>query len=219
MASGLLGTAVLVVLIASLPSVAWFFWMRRVMLRRQAALVRELEERLRPRDKQYWLVGYLVGFAARYRTRDPRAPVVWVTYTTPPYHVFFYLPAIILGRKRERLEVAVEPRSPRLLPGTAYVYKPRIATIALRVRKARAQMREAREAEVRLDGSKYRALYDTPQALELAQRIAQETMDKAPLQMSFVDRGQNTLGFSVALDTADHAWPLVKHALELASRL
>ena len=194
-----LGTALLILVIASLPSVAWFFWMRRVMLRRQSAIIRGLEERLQPRDKQYWLIGYLVGFAARYTLRDPQAPRIWVTYTTPPYHVFFYLPVIILGRKRERLEVAVEPSSPRLLPGTAYVYRPLIATIALRIRKVRSRGGRWREGSIKIKGVGYRYLHNSKQALDLAVALAQKLEGLGEVQMVFVDAAEKTLGASLGI--------------------
>lgn len=212
-------TALLIVLIASLPSVAWFFWMRRVMLRRQAAIVRSLEERLSPKDKQYWLIGYLVGFAARYTLHDTRAPRVWITYTTPPYHVFFYLPIIILGRKKERLEIAVEPTSPRLLPGTAYLYKPRIATIALRVRKARARGGRWREERVSVGGIFFKAVYNSPQALELARRLAGEAEGLGELQMAFVDAHEKTLGVSLGITRADPIPRVVRRVIEVVKSL
>ena len=216
----LLTNAVLAIVILSLPSVAWFFWMRRVLIRRQAHMIRKLEEKLRPRDKQYWVIGYLVGFAARYKTGDPRTPVVWVTYTTPPYHVFFYLPVIILGRKKERLEIAVEPSTPRLLPGTAYVYKPLIGTIALRTRKVKARLGgKAKQGSLSLNGSSYKTLYDNPGALRIAEKIAREWKGGGEIQMTFVDAHDKALGLSLGLDPKQSVPTLVGEFLDMARRL
>ncbi len=115
--------AVIVLVLASLPSVAWFFRMRRVMLQRQASLIRALEEEVKPRDKRYWLAGYLVGFTAKYWLGRDGIDKLWVTYTTPPYHAFFYLPIIAIFRKKERVDIRVDLARKPELGGEAHVYR------------------------------------------------------------------------------------------------
>ena len=116
-----LALAVLIVVIASFPAVLWFFKIRRSMIRRISQVARELEEALGPRDARYWYLGYLVGFRARYWVNRGPVSTVSALYTIPPYHVFFYLPVIILGKRRETLDIAVKLRLQPLLKGEAHL--------------------------------------------------------------------------------------------------
>ncbi|WP_062662582.1 hypothetical protein [Aeropyrum camini] len=118
-----LANALLVLILAALPSVAWFFQVRKKMIRRQAGLVRVFEQVIGPRDQRYVVHGYLVGFTAEYWVNRGPIKKVYITYTTPPYHAFFYLPIIMLFRRREKLEVAVEVRDSLGVKGEAHIYR------------------------------------------------------------------------------------------------
>jgi len=161
---------VLVAVIASMPSVIWFFYFRRVMIRKQSALAALLERLLRPRDKLYMYLGYLVGFRAEYRVSDERVKSVEATYTTPPYHVFFYLPLIALFGKREKLDLVARlreaARSPR---GEAHVYDDSVPSVRLAVKGD--LVGEYKEAVVESGGRRYKALYRGEAALDEAKRI------------------------------------------------
>ncbi|GBF08552.1 hypothetical protein apy_02770 [Aeropyrum pernix] len=118
-----LANAIVVLILAALPSVAWFFQVRKRMIRRQSSLVRLFEQIVKPRDRRYVVHGYLVGFTAEYWVNRGPIKKVYITYTTPPYHAFFYLPIIILFRRREKLEVAVEARDSLGVRGEAHIYR------------------------------------------------------------------------------------------------
>lgn len=117
--------ALIVLALASAPSVAWFFHFRKKMLRHQSYVIKLFESIVKPRDQRYYLHGYLVGFTGEYWVNRGRVKKVYVTYTMPPYYAFFYLPVIALLRKRERLEVAVELRDSLGVRGEAHIYDPR----------------------------------------------------------------------------------------------
>ncbi|BAA80610.2 hypothetical protein APE_1610.1 [Aeropyrum pernix K1] len=118
-----LANAIVVLILAALPSVAWFFQVRKRMIRRQSSLVKLFEQIVKPRDRRYVVHGYLVGFTAEYWVNRGPIKKVYITYTTPPYHAFFYLPIIILFRRREKLEVAVEARDSLGVRGEAHIYR------------------------------------------------------------------------------------------------
>ena len=140
------------------------------MIRRQASIAAWLEEHLRPRDKLYMYLGYLVGFRARYLLRDPRVSEVIVTYTTPPYHVFFYLPVITLFDKREKLDIIVKPRSGVPMKGEAHIVDWGARSVRL---AAEADLvGEYEESEITVGGRRYRVFRrGSPEAFERAKGI------------------------------------------------
>jgi hypothetical protein len=111
-----------VVVIASFPAILWFFKVRRVMIRKQVMIIRSLEKVLKPRDKRYWLLGYLVGFRAKYWINRGGIKRAWALYVTPPHHVFFYIPFIVLFKKRERLELTLELDASYRMKGEAHLF-------------------------------------------------------------------------------------------------
>jgi len=169
-------SALIVLVMASLPSVAWFFIMRRKMLRRQVYVIRSIEEAVKPRDQRYWVVGYLVGFTAKYWVKRGHVDKVYVSYTMPPYHAFFYLPIIILLGRRERLEVVVESSRPFKARGYAYIYNPRLrslrASVESEVRKERG--RDPLRGVIRVDGAIYSTVYSSEEALDAAHGVLRD---------------------------------------------
>jgi len=167
--------AAVILVLAAMPSVAWFFIMRRKMLRRQIYVIRELESVIPVRDARYWVHGYLVGFTAKYWVRTGPVDKVYVTYVTPPYHAFFYLPVIALLRKRERLEVAVELRRPLGVKGEAHIYDPRSRIVRMQVERDAAAIlrRGAARGEIVVAGKRMRFVALGEEALEAARRLAE----------------------------------------------
>ncbi|MEM0025161.1 MAG: hypothetical protein QXV41_01130, partial [Zestosphaera sp.] len=74
-------------IIASAISVIWYFRGRRKMLKFIKEFTDELERELRPADKEYVLLGYLVGYRAKYKLEDGRN--AYILLTTAPRHSFF----------------------------------------------------------------------------------------------------------------------------------
>ena len=165
-----LGQAVFLVALASFPSVIWFYYFRRQMIKRQIALASWLEDHLKPRDKLYMYLGYLVGFRARYLLGDPRVSEIHVTYTTPPYHVFFYLPVIIAFGKKEKLDILVKPRSGVPMRGEAHIVDWSVRSVRL---AAQADLvGDYKTGTLEASGRRYTVYYrGAEEALEKARRI------------------------------------------------
>ncbi|MCE4621504.1 MAG: hypothetical protein F7B95_03575, partial [Desulfurococcales archaeon] len=128
-----------------------------------------------PRDKRYWLLGYLVGFRAKYWIR--RGPInrAWILYTSPPHHIFFYIPVIILLKKKERLELTIELNRRLGFSGEAHLVDPRDRAS----RKTLARDLRSRGGLSKFADTSYRYMerfYDIyikgdPKVLDLAKRI------------------------------------------------
>ncbi len=168
--------AAVIFVLASMPSVAWFFLMRRKMLLRQIYILRELEAAIPMRDVRYWVHGYLVGFTGKFWVRTGAVDKVYVTYVTPPYHAFFYLPVIALLRKRERLEIAVEMRKSLGVRGEAHLYDPRSRIARLQAERDAAGIirRGAERGELVVAGKRMRYIASGGEALEAAVRLAEQ---------------------------------------------
>ena len=111
-----------IIVILSSLAVLWFFQMRRLLIRRMRLVIGLLERILKPRDQNYTLLGYLVGFRAEYRLRSEKVPRAWALYMIPPHHVLLYVPVILAAGKKERLELTFRlSRPPR---GEVHIYDP-----------------------------------------------------------------------------------------------
>ncbi len=197
--------ALIVFFVAALPSVAWFFRMRKLMLARQVIIIRRLEGLLKPRDKRYWVLGYLVGFTGKYWIyRGPIARVT-VTYTTPPYHAFFYLPVIALGRRKERLDIEVESRYKLGFNGIAHIYTPRIYSIRIGVEKELKDRGGAALAskELNTGGRKYKVYYNSDDALSIAKSIMDKLAGITEVYRISVDSDKRRIIASIAVKGVD----------------
>ena len=196
--------ALIVLFIASLPSVAWFFRMRKIMLRRQIRVIRALEESLKPRDKRYWVLGYLVGFTARYWIHRGPVAKVDVTYTIPPYHAFFYLPVIILGRKKEKLDIEALGRYKLKSLGKAHLVNTTLRSVKLAVKREIAGSREDyKRGSVRVDGAEYKSYYTSEEALREASSLASELARHGKVHRVTIDTPRKRVAVSITLKSIE----------------
>ncbi len=148
-----------IIVIASFPAIIWFFKFRKVMIEKQILVINAIENALKPRDKRYWLLGYLVGFRAKYWINRGGIKRAWALYVTPPYHIFFYLPAIILLKKKERLEVTIEMDGIYNVKGEGHLYDPKERSAVRSVRKDVRSTKNLKKIDLTLNGTKYSAIY------------------------------------------------------------
>ncbi len=103
----------MLVLISSLAvaMVIWYFRKRKEMIRFIKAIIDELEDVFKPVDKVYELLGYLIGFKAKYKLgRYSKALNAYVTLTTVPRHSLLYYPIAKAMSRKDMLGIAVEFR-------------------------------------------------------------------------------------------------------------
>lgn len=166
-------------------SVLWFFQIRRLMILRMKRVVEVLEEELAPRDKNYLLLGYLVGFKAVYKAprRLGDASTVWALYVQPPRHILFYLPLIHLMRSRERLEITLKLR--RLAArGEAHLYDPRERPVRREVSKDLSASRPlSKRVMVVLDGKSFELVSSSDEAERYVLAIAKFFLERAGLPL------------------------------------
>jgi hypothetical protein len=219
--SGAVALAVLIVIIASFPAVIWFFRIRRLMIRRIAGVARDLEETVKPRDQRYWYLGYLVGFRARYWVNRGSISTVSALYIIPPYHVFFYLPVIILGRRRELLDIAVKLRSRPLVRGVAHLVDSSSRHARVTFRKDVGDPRGLRRVEVDLGDARLEAYYSGDEApLSLARDLAVRLQGLgARVLRVTVDPGGRILYSSLNPPRGGPVAPLIEAVLDAAERL
>ncbi len=217
--SGLFTTAVAIAVIASFPAVIWYFAFRRRMIRRIASVARELEEAFRPRDKRYWYLGYLVGFRARYWVNRGPVTTAAALYTIPPYHVFFYLPVIILAKRRERLDLAVGLRR-SALKGEAHLVVAGDRGALESLRRDRHGLDHLKTVEVTVGGHRMLAYYTGDgRALEEARRLASALQAAgARVRRVTVDAGREAIYASLTLEKPGPVSPLAEAVLDAAAR-
>lgn len=191
--SGLTEAIVLIILILSLPAVAWFFKFRKPMIRKQLNILRFLEAEYSPRDKTYWYLGYLVGFRGKYRINRGKLENVYVLYTSPPYHVFFYLPIIWLFKKKERLEIIHQFREDTPIRGEAHIADVRVKSIKLSLLADLKDPSGYNVKELRIGENKYKVYYKGKDALELAEGLFGKLAHKLRLFRVSVDGSRKSV--------------------------
>ncbi len=162
-----------IIVILSSLTVLWFFQMRRLLIRRMRLVIGLLERVLRPRDQEYTLLGYLVGFRAVYKLRSDKVPRAWALYMIPPHHVLLYVPVILLAGKKERLELTF--RLSRPPGGEAHIYDPgdRATRRSVRIDLAKYRGR-LYEREIEIQGRTYKVIYSNEETLRLAHQVFSE---------------------------------------------
>jgi len=185
--------AIMIVVLAAFPSVIWFFRFRKAMIRKQANLIRHLEETLRPRDQLYWYLGYLVGFRARYRIGRDGVEYVHALYTTPPYHVFFYLPIIWLFRKKERLELILELASNHGIRGEAHIADEKIRSVRIALDADLGDRSRYNKTNLTLNGITYTVYHTGGNALEKARALLEAASKYARVYRVSVDGSRRSI--------------------------
>jgi len=158
-----------VLIIASSASVIWYFRARRRMLRFIKEFTDELEKKLRPSDKEYVLLGYLVGYRARYKLEDGRN--VYVLLTTAPRHSLFYYPiAKALGRE-DRVTIMLELAGRSVLRDLHAVRKSESRLLKVLLKDLEKRAERLSRATVKTSKGDYEVFYEEPRDLDLIRKI------------------------------------------------
>ncbi|MEM2212079.1 MAG: hypothetical protein QW114_02660 [Candidatus Nezhaarchaeales archaeon] len=95
----------LICVFLALASVPWYFRMRR-RIALMKKVTEDLEKTLKPKDKEYVLLGYLVDYKAKYTLNG--GDKVYVVFTTAPKHSMLYYPILKAFKRKDRLTLAIE---------------------------------------------------------------------------------------------------------------
>ncbi|HPT65508.1 MAG TPA: hypothetical protein PLT52_06375 [Acetomicrobium sp.] len=110
---------VMVLLLLGLVASLQYWRGRRLNLTLIRELSRQMEEALRPKEKNYTWIGGYVGVVAEYTLEDENYSKAKVTISLLPHHSLLYLPiSLLLGRK-DRVYFLIYPK--RKLKGRAHV--------------------------------------------------------------------------------------------------
>jgi len=91
--------------------VLWYFRKRRELIRFISDIIKELEEVFKPTDKVYELLGYLVGFKAKFKLgRSSNIVNAYAMLTTVPTYSLLYYPIAKVLTRKNLLSIAVEFR-------------------------------------------------------------------------------------------------------------
>ncbi|MCS7108899.1 MAG: hypothetical protein NZ911_05835 [Sulfolobales archaeon] len=97
--------------VSAVAMVVWYFRKRKELIKFLRDIVEELEDVFKPDDKVYELLGYLVGFKAKYKlSRSSSALNAYATLTTTPEYSLLYYPIAKLMSRKNTLAIAVEFR-------------------------------------------------------------------------------------------------------------
>lgn len=97
--------------VLAVAMVVWYFRKRKELIKFMKSIIEELENVFKPEDKVYELLGYLVGFKAKYRLgRSSNALNAYATLTTVPNYSLIYYPIAKLMSRKNTLAIAVEFR-------------------------------------------------------------------------------------------------------------
>ncbi|MCE4618414.1 MAG: hypothetical protein F7C82_04170 [Desulfurococcales archaeon] len=191
--SSLINTVVIIIVIISLPAVAWFFKFRKTMIKKQVNILRYLENEYMPKDQTYWYLGYLVGFRGKYRINRGKLENVYVLYTMPPYHVFFYLPIIWLFKKKERLEIIHQLKENNPLRGEAHMANMKIRSIKLSMNADLRDFSKYKTTTINMKGVEYKVYYTGGNALDIATNLFNTLISKVNVFRVSVDASRNSI--------------------------
>lgn len=189
---------VVIIAIMSVASVIWFFRVRRKLILFMRDVTLTLEKHFNPSSKDYQLLGYLVGYKARYVL--PGKHRVYVLFTTTPRHSLFYYPIIKIAGRKDRLEIAIKPFD-RNVVGELYLVKKgsRIDNVII-ARMAGDKLNSLFSKEVR-GRYDYRVYYTDEELYDKVTRLLANT--DLPITFIAVHPGENMVSaaYEVSMDT------------------
>ncbi|MCX8195695.1 MAG: hypothetical protein N3F67_01225 [Acidilobaceae archaeon] len=179
--------------VMAVAMVIWYFRVRKEMLLLTRTIAVELEKYFKPRDKSYVLLGYLVGFKAKYELEN--GDEVFVLFTTTPKMALLYYPiAKLLGRK-DRLEVALKYAN-RYVEREFHLVNPRDRwAVASFLRDVGERREKLLRREVRGKRGTMVAFMESPGDEGLAARLA--TMGEAELHRVSAFKEHNLIDVAV----------------------
>lgn len=159
----------LVLTILAAIFVIWYFVMRRKLIKFMKYVTEELEKAFKPVDKTYRLLGYLVGYNAKYVLES--GDKVYILFTTVPRHSFtYYLLARYAGRA-DRLELAYE-NSRRYVPREVhFVLESDKRSQQVVLRDLGTTINKFSKTTLEINSKRYIVYYEDPRDVEKTTKI------------------------------------------------
>lgn len=143
----------------------WYFRKRRELTLFTRNIVEELEATLRPADKVYELLGYLVGFKAKFKLSRPNALNAYITFTTVPTYSLLYYPIAKMLSRKNMLGLAIEYkkgllRNLHIIPSNSKKYESILSRDV-------PNLSDLRVLDIEVLGAKYRAYFEDYEDLKI----------------------------------------------------
>lgn len=153
--------------ILALAMSVWYFRKRRELIRFISDIAKELEDVLKPEDKIYELLGYLVGFKAKFKLGRSTITNAYITLTTIPTYSLLYYPIAKIMSRRNLLGMALEfrrgvPRDLHLL-----IHGRMSGKYEEMLKRDVPYLTKLMSSELDVLGSKYKAYYEDRKDLEV----------------------------------------------------
>ncbi len=157
--------ALFALVILSVASVFWYFRVRRKMLVFLKEFTVKLEEVLKPKDKVYTLLGYLVGYKATYKLGDGSKAYILLT-TAPRLSLFYYPIAKALGRE-DRVSIALRPGIERIVREMHAVREGESRLKAVLSRDLGEKLNKLNTTKVKTKWGTYEVFYEDPKDVDI----------------------------------------------------
>ncbi|MEM3182187.1 MAG: hypothetical protein QW397_02115 [Fervidicoccaceae archaeon] len=152
-------------MIISVASVFWYFKMRKKILKFMKDFTDELEREFRPKDKEYMLLGYLVGYRAKYKLGDGRR--AFVLLTTTPKHSLFYYPIAKVLKHEDRVTIMIELAGKKILRDAHAVKKSESRLLRTLSRDLGSRMDRLNTTSIQTKQGKFELFYESAADVEL----------------------------------------------------
>jgi len=155
---------VLVILsILAASMVIWYYYWRRRMLWLMRDIVVALENRLKPLDKNYVLVGYLVGFKAEYKLDNAgRRKAYAMLLLLPRYSLLYYPIARLFTSRMDRLDVLLKDASSK--PRRSHIVSEKWLKL---LKQDHLDVKGLEEERIEVHGERYRVYYERREDADL----------------------------------------------------
>jgi len=152
-------------MILTVAIVVWYFRMRRKMIKFLKEFTIKLEEVLKPKDKEYRLLGYLVGYKAFFTLSDDSKAYVLLT-TAPRLSLIYYPIARALGHE-DRVTIALEPSRRRVVREAHAVKEGESRLKAILSKDLGEELSRLSMTKVNVRWGTYEIFYEDPRDVDL----------------------------------------------------
>ncbi|MEM1982745.1 MAG: hypothetical protein QXZ63_03675 [Sulfolobales archaeon] len=158
-----------IISVLAVVMVLWYFRKRKELIKFIKSIVEELESTFRPEDKIYELLGYLVGFKAKYKlSKSSNALNAYATLTTVPNYSLLYYPIAKLMSRRNTLGIAIQYREG--IPRDLHLIESDNKKLELRLRSDVKDLSKMPVKKIELRGRFYSVYYLNESDVDLVLR-------------------------------------------------